>query len=325
MPRSKSRPKNITIGIFGLGETPPQNITALLDDHLGDAEATFILPATPEHFTKTIDAIATYCSDTDTEYEVITNDSSAKARSLKLLISEASATTKASNVGTAIVNRLREAEDGRLIVLWDDTLGEEDGGAYDAIEYADENSIPVFDLCNGLEPIDLGDPEEIKEEEKAPEPEPEAEEEEEKPRSRRGRGKLAAVKDDDGPGEDDEPAPVSDPTLPPYEDARELGIRVLRNMARERELAGHRAIGSMDKDGVLALLYPNAGVAKISVAAVPEPHQTTLEEQIAAAEHAVTAGARTPLTNGKGAMTIEVLIEALAVSVAERVKELVDA
>lgn len=308
MPRSKNRPKTITVGIFGLGETPPQNITALLDDHLGDAEATFILPATSEHFTKTIDAIATYCSDTDTEYEVITNDTSSKARSLKLLINEAAASIKAADVGTALVNRLRDADDGRLIVLWDEGIGEEDGGAYDAIEYADENNIPVFDLCNGLEPINFGEDE--KEEE--PEPEPE-------PRGTRRR-KLAAVKDEpaeDGPGG---PAPVDD-TLPPYAEAEEMGIRLLRNLARDRELAGHRAIGSMDKAAVLGLLYPGGGGAGDEE---DQDHQTTLEEQISAAQHEVVKGA-TPLVNGTGALTIEVLVEALATSVAARVKELVDA
>lgn len=314
MPRTRTRPKSITIGIFGLGETPPQNITALLDDHLGDAEATFILPATSEHFTKTVDAIATYCADTDTAYEVITDDSSAKARSLKLLIKDATANSKATDVGTAIVNRLREADDGRLIVLWDETLGEDDGGAYDAIEYAEENKIKVFDLCNGLEPIDFGDGGDD-EDEKEPEPE-------EKPASRRGR-KLAAVKDepddDDDDQDDDEDAPPATAEqyegLPPFAQAEQMGVRALRNMARERELAPHRAIGSMDKDGVLALLYPPKGAH----------HQTTLEEQISSAEHAVNGASRAVA----GALTFEAFIDALAASVASKViaevKELVDA
>lgn len=312
--RPKATPKTLTIGIFGVGEAPRKSIGALLDDYIADdVEPSFILAATKDHLTTSVQAVVDYANENEIPYEVITDDTTAKSRALKGIAKEATKEHKATDAGVAIVNLLKDAEDGRLVVLWDDKLSEtEDGGAYEAVFYADEHDVPCFDLCNGLEPMnfdsdddtDAADPVEDDEDDD------DDEQEEEKVTSIRGK-KSAQVSNE------------ADPRLaglPTYKEATKLGIRALRTMARERELASSRVIGGSSPAEVLAMLYPDGADT-----ATTAPVQGTLEEEIATASHAVNNGSSaTAAGNGK-ASAGDALIEMIARAVAERVKELVDA
>lgn len=323
-PRTTRRSKKqATIGIFGLGEANAKNLTPLLDDFLDGLEATFIVPITKDHTTDSVQAVLDYAADKDIPFHAVIDDSVAKSRTLKALLKDADGETKATDVGVEIVNLLKDAEDGRLVMLWDEELGDgEDGGAYDAVEYADEHDIPAYNLCKAMQVIDFGDDGSG---ESAAEETDDGEDEEEPPakeapKARRGRAaKAAAVEDDDDP-EEEPVASGDDPRadLPPYKEAVKLGIRQLRTLARERELASNRAIGSMDKDGVLDLLYPDGDVPAAPTASPTTFEQLTLEEQVGAAQHQIVNG------NG-GMISMAMFVEMISVSVAERVKELVDA
>jgi hypothetical protein len=307
MPRTKSKPALITIGVFGLGEAAPKTIAALLEDYCGDGEVKFIVPATADHYSGSIAAVVEYLEDENISYDVVTDSTTAKARSLRNVVKNADTEHKASDVGAAIVNLLKDAEDGRLLVFWDGELGdEEDGGAYDAVEYADEHDIPAFDLCDGLAPIDLDADDEDDQDEPEPEkaapkgrakPADDDPDDEPAPAARR-RGRAAAEPEED---DADEPAGTTrgkaDKSLPEYEAALKEGVRALRTLARDLELAPHRKIGSMDKPTVLDLLYPLDGAAP---AAAPDDDEEPEEAPAPRRRSTRAKQAELPFEDGSG-------------------------
>lgn len=327
MPRNTRR-KSVTIGVFGLAEVPPKTIPDLLDDALTDVEATFIIPVTTEHDTPSMRAVLKYLADNDIDFEAVTT-SGKLPLTLRNVVSEAAVVHKASDVGTAIVNRLSEDDDARLYVFFDSNLEEnEDGGAYNAITYAEDNEVPSYDFANGLSPFDFGDDDDGPKDsvDAGAGPEEDDDEPEEEPVKRVRKAVAPAVE------EEDEETVMSEDDLAAYEDAKSWGPRKLRDTARSHlglkpGTAKWREIGSMSKDEVLDLLYP----AKTETAEpVSEYHQTTLEEQIAAATHASTAALPTQL-NGDVAVAFGqfwylLAKEVAAQTVAEMIKrDLVDA
>lgn len=249
--KAKASPP-ITIGVFGVGEATEKSVIKLIEDFIdGKEDVKFIFPVSVEHYTEIVGTVADWVRDEKIPYEVVMTEAAAKDRGLRSLIRDADASHKVTDVGTAIVNCVRDADDGRLLMFWDEKLvdADEDEGAYDALDYADECDVPVFDLCNALEPLSFKEPDsgDAPDDDKDDEPEP----------PKRGR-RAAAAKDED---EDDEPAAAStkrapvDKSLPSFEEASKLGVRALRTLARDLELDSHRAIGSMKAEQVLDLLY----------------------------------------------------------------------
>lgn len=343
MARGK-KSETITIGVFGLGEVEPKTLVPLLEDYIGKADVTFIIPATADHYTASVGAVCDWLDEENLPYDVVTDASSAKARSLRGVIKNAENEHKGSDVGTSIVNLLKDADDGRLLVFWDGELGDEDGGAYDAVEYADEQDIPAFDICDGLAPIDLDADADDGQSEPDPEPEPEK-------TTRRGR--RAAAEDD---ADDEPPAPkrrgkaqddpqdepereAVDASLPTFAAAEKLGVRALRTFARDLELAPSRKIGAMDIPTLMDLLYPVGGAAP-AVDDDPEPEpetpiakgrrarkeaagqaelplgDATLEEQIAASAYQQVTTLPTQL-NAEASVILGQFITLLATAVAE--------
>lgn len=329
MPRTATKKKSVlTIGVFGLGEAAEKTIASLLEDHVGDAEVRFILPATKDHYTPSIASVADYADENDLKYEVVTDESSGKARSLRNLIKNASAEHTADNVGTEIVNQLKDADDGQFLVFWDSDLGEEDdGGAYDAVEYAAEEDVATYDFCDALAPLDLDDDEAG---ETDPEPEPE------KPAPKR-RGKAAAEAQDDAEGEEERVA--IDKSLPDLDEAQKLGVRVLRNHARDLEAAPSRKIGSMEKHTLIDLLYPVGGpkepedgeVVKHGSRKNTDDEQLSLDDEVALAAQSKTKEkvTRTRVVtetaveelNHDGTVVLAEFIQHLAKAIAEEVVE----
>lgn len=322
MPRGKKTP--ITIGIFGLGETPEKNLIPLLSDYVGDADVDFVIPATKDHFSNSVETVMEWLDKEEIRYDVITDDSSS-AKALKNVIKNAENEIDAEDVGTALVNALKDADDGRLLVFWDGELGDEDGGAYQAIVYADENDIPVFDLCDGLSPVDLGG-----------EPEPE----EEKP----ARGRRAR-KDEDSDDDDAKPEPkrrgraskdedaggerkAAAKGLPSFTEAENLGVRALRTLARDTDLAPSRTIGSMGIPELLDLLYP-AGDG--DGGSDPEPEEKprrgrkaeSIEQEVAAGQHKASRDKDVYKTVTIGD-PLAAFIDMLATRIAEKVAETLD-
>lgn len=336
MARGK-KSETITIGVFGLGEVEPKTLVPLLEDYVGKADVQFIIPATSDHFTASVGAVCDWLDEENLPYDVVTDASSAKARSLRGVIKNAENEHKGSDVGTSIVNLLKDADDGRLLMFWDGELGNEDGGAYDAVEYADEQDIPAFDICDGLAPIDLDASDDGQDDD--PEPEPEkttrrsrkATEDDNDPPAAKRRGKAQ-----DDQQDEPEREPV-DPTLPTFEEAGKLGVRALRTFARDLGLAPSRKIGAMDIPTVLDLLYPIDGAAP---ATDPEPEPETpiakgrrarkeaagqtelpldepsLEQQIASSAYAQVSALPTQL-NAEASVILGQFITLLATAVAE--------
>jgi hypothetical protein len=154
-----ARSKRLLLGFIGSGELSPKNIKPQLDDLTEGKEVTFILPATKEHFTDSLAAVADYADDNKIDFEVVTDDTTSKSKGLKDLAADASAKNKAaSSVASAIVDLLEESsDDARLIVFWP---GEDDAtdDDHEAIEAADDKDVSAYDICDALSLFNLSDP-----------------------------------------------------------------------------------------------------------------------------------------------------------------------
>lgn len=332
--RGKKKAETITIGFYGPGEIDEKNLTTLMDNALGDDADTvikFIVPATAETYNDSIGLILDYAGEYKIEYTAVVNDASSKDRTLRGVIKDAESTVDAEvAIGTELVDLL--PDDGKLYVLWDEDADNDD--VYAAIDHAQANNIVAYDLCNGLTVINL-DGDDAPEEEEKPAPrsrkKKDEDEEDEAPAPRR-RAKAEPDDDDDDDG-DEEPVkrgrgrprkvlPDHKPvhkSLPTYTEAYKLGIRALRTLARELELAPSPKIGSMDKEAVLGLLYPTSAVPasqddEDETEEAPAPKRSrrvaaepTLEEEVAVAHHKAAS-------NGTGSVdtALAMLIRAIA-------------
>ena len=118
---------------------------------------------------------------------------------------------------------------------------------------------------------------------------------------------------------------------------RESEREYFTRLARERKMAPDRKIGSMDKDTVMKLLYPDGADTVIPGAKAAtkakaedddEPATPRRGRRAAAAadiDEEVSAAARKASSNGHTTGAGDALIELIAQAVAARVKELVDA
>lgn len=150
-PRRVSNP-GLTLGFYGSGQTSLKGAVALLEDLIeaNGGKARVVVPATEDAWGEGIEAVADWALEAGHPLEVITDDSTTKA--IKPYLTKASKTHKSAVVGTKLAQVLGDAS-GRLIIFWDD----ENDTLYDVIEAADEVGVGAFDICAGLEKIELSD------------------------------------------------------------------------------------------------------------------------------------------------------------------------
>jgi hypothetical protein len=286
--RTSTRAKVETIGVFGLGETPKPNLVALLDNHLdGKKTIRWIVPATKALYTETIGDLVDYLLDNEIPYDVLVDDTSDSTRDLRTIVKKAD---NAIELGEdddpvdAMVKAVKDAE-GYLFVAWDPDLGEKDGGAYDLCSLAAAGGIEAFDLCNGLDVMQFDG---------------EAE-----------------------PAEDDGEEAVADPSLPPYADARKMGIRKLKSLAEEQGHSRTKVLGPLkDPIDVLALLYPKEHARVVAGGAVEERAPRTLEDEVSTAAHKAVQPKASSNGHGDATSTIDAFVDLLAERVAAKVKAL---
>lgn len=153
-----AKSNGVTLGIIGTGEASPEAVCALLDDLLtaADNEGSFILPVTRDHFTDTIAVVADWLIDSKIPFDAVTDDESANARNLKKYLQAAETTHNVKGIPLKMTNLLEKADDGRLLVLWND----DDGECYDALERASKKGVKAFDLTNALDELEFGEPDE---------------------------------------------------------------------------------------------------------------------------------------------------------------------
>lgn len=154
MPRG-TRNKVVTLGFIGTGKVAEKNSSALLDDYIGaqDGEVKFVLPITKEHWTPSLQAIASYAIDNEIDYEVVIDDSTGSNKKHQEFLDVATSSHKVVRVPNKVVSLLDKAGEGRLIILWDD----EDGDAMKALERASDAKIPCLDLTSALDLLEIDD------------------------------------------------------------------------------------------------------------------------------------------------------------------------
>lgn len=169
-----------TIAVLGGGTLDEKALNALLDDALeGVDEVTFVFPVTDEHFTEAIEGVLVYSGDVSPTipYIAVTNASTNKDEDLSQVASEADQAKKNENVAEEILSILRDSGNG-VIYAFNDPDDENSPQAellmdvMEAFLDEDENNA-AYDLCDGMDKIDLGDGEEpgpVEEPEEEPAP-----------------------------------------------------------------------------------------------------------------------------------------------------------
>jgi hypothetical protein len=194
---------------------------------------------------------------------VVITDETSTTKTLKELAEDASTVEKSTDVPATIVELLKDAGDGRLIVFWDSEAAEADETPDDdqkAIELAFEKQVPAFDITQGMEVFEFGDDDEG---------DPEGEDEEEKPK--RGRNSDG----DDAPSEDE---------------LNEMGIVALKKLAvkslglSEDELKGKR------KTTVVRLLLEGQGALPLATSDEEDGADDTEPEEEADEAQAIVRG-----------------------------------
>jgi len=140
------------LGFIGAGATSSKNIAALLGDLIeaNGGKAKVILPATKQHWTEGIEAVADYALENSIPVALITDDTTQEVKTLKPYISQASEKVKAQAVAVKIVDTTANGS-GRLLILWDD----EDDDCYTALERAEKQGVEAFDLTAGLHKLEF--------------------------------------------------------------------------------------------------------------------------------------------------------------------------
>lgn len=143
----------LTLGFVGSGKVEKRNAYALLRD-LIEAEggnAKFIFPMTKAFWNPALEVVSQYAIDNAVPVEAVVDDTTAKTRELKAMLTGARRQHQSSAVAHKMASLLEEARNGKLIVLWDD----EDEAALDTVRAADEKGIALLELTRGLDRIEL--------------------------------------------------------------------------------------------------------------------------------------------------------------------------
>lgn len=228
-----AKSKSMTIGLLGTGKASIKTAAELIGDLTANAaDVTFVVPVTPSHFTSDIEAILEWAHDEGHKYIAVLNDESADTKDLADYIEAAEQTFKVAKPAVKVVNLLERADDGRLLMLWDD----EDDDCMTALERAVDREVPALDLTNGLDVLQFDDPAS-----ELAEP---------------GEVKKAAKDDDETPERSVEAVDEDDPVaeFAPKDDLDSLGVRKLRDMVEEELGLTRRKVGQMSKDDCIDAL-----------------------------------------------------------------------
>lgn len=274
-----------TIGVIGIAEISEKNMNALLDDYLADKKAHFVIPVTNAHFSATVEMLVEYLIKVDLPFTAVTDGKA--GRGIKSYLADAAETVTATDVGVAIVNAVKSGENGVLFSLWDDSV-DDDLDVAGALEFAEENKVPVLDFCDGLVPVKFVDDEssEPVAETRRATPAAAADDppfEPDPPKTPRAKAEPKAEADDD--------APEDERSIPDFELGNTLGVRKLKRIAKNVGLVNTREVGPLNRDEVLELLYPIGGAAA--------PVDETVElEPLASVTTIVAKGGGTGATKG---------------------------
>lgn len=143
----------LTLGFVGSGKVEKRNAYALLRD-LIEAEGgnvKFIFPLTKAFWNPALEVVSQYAIDNGIPVEAVVDDTTAKTRELKAMLTGARRQHQSSAVPHKMASLLAEARNGKLIVLWDD----EDEAALDTVRAADEKGVALLELTRGLDRIEL--------------------------------------------------------------------------------------------------------------------------------------------------------------------------
>lgn len=231
-----AKSKSMTIGLLGTGKASIKSASALIGDLTESAtDVTFVVPVTPTHFTSDIEAILEWAHDEGHKYIAVLDDTSADTKDLADYIEAAEQTFKVAKPAVKVVNLLERADDGRLLMLWDD----EDDDCMTALERAVDREVPALDLTNGLDVLQFDDPASESAEE--------------------GEVKKSAKDDDEEDGTPERTVEAADDDDPvaefaPKDDLDTLGVRKLRDMVEEELGLTRRKVGQMSKDDCIDAL-----------------------------------------------------------------------
>lgn len=204
--------KHHIIGAVGAGAVSLKATSALLDDYIDeDDAATFVLPVTPAYWSPALANVAKYAVKRQYNVTVVTDDTTDELEDdfpLEL-IEKATNKVKVAKVVAKVINDVAKADDGVLLIAWDEEVAEgtDDAGQQLAMTLADQKDIVPLNLCDGLDTMTFYDDTDTDTEvDTAPvvEPEPvveEVEPEPEKPvaRKRAARKVTEPEPDNDGP------------------------------------------------------------------------------------------------------------------------------
>jgi hypothetical protein len=143
----------LTLGFVGSGKVEKRNAYALLRD-LIEAEGgnvKFIFPLTKAFWNPALEVVSQYAIDNGIPVEAVVDDTTAKTRELKAMLTGARRQHQSAAVAHKVATLLEEARNGKLIVLWDD----EDEAALDTVRAADERGVALLELTRGLDRIEL--------------------------------------------------------------------------------------------------------------------------------------------------------------------------
>lgn len=179
---------------------------ALTDDGIGTAET----PGAYAAFQYVVSAAEQAGEGELTVYAVTYQGGNADDKALheEAVESKVAVVPIVDQAAVTVVDQLAKAKaagaDARLLVFW---VTEEDetadtGAQYAALESAAQAGIDAFNICNGMDDMNLGQPEA----EEAPAPEPEAEAE--APRRGRGRPRAAAAPEPEAAAVEEEKPPT---------------------------------------------------------------------------------------------------------------------
>jgi hypothetical protein len=279
MPRRGTRPgpPTLLLGVWGQGESTPDNVGALLDDFLegaGNVSPRFLVPLDKELTTETITAVLDYAVEKDIPYEVV-YERKPTTRALKTYIEGAAKEHQFDDKVTdddrfestedAIADNFavmlgEKPDDARLLFLWaEDDKGDPDEDDQRLLAAVADCGVVALDLTQGLDVLDVGAADDGGE----PEPEPE------KPAKKAAAGKKTAAAKEE---------PVEEPEDVDYDTFKDWPIRRMKQHARKVAAADRRdgvegapsddEVAEWGKDAIIDYLYPEDDPA---AAAEPEP------------------------------------------------------
>lgn len=273
MPRRATRPgpPTLLLGVWGQGDSSPENIAALLDDFIdgaGNVTPKFLVPLDKELSSDAVLDTARYAIEKGYDVEVVYQEkpktkvlkeiceAAVKEHQFEETVDDDRFETTEDAIADNFTVLLAEKDDNaRLLFLWfEDADGEPDEDDQRLLAAVADCGVVALDLSQGLEVLDVAPAED----EPAAEPEPE------KPAAK----KTTATKKTAAAKEEPEPEPEGDDDEPDRATVGDWPIRRIRSYAKQAAQAeredGNEApddseFDEMGKDVLLGWLFPDEG------------------------------------------------------------------